>query len=137
MDWPSDGTANGDFGVSSDGDLLVADGDTEVRQRVTRRLLSNNRSTAADGSILFCDLIFDPSYGVGLRRFVGAASNSPTAEAIKNSCKAGVIAEDTVSSNPPPQVVVQAFPGALAVQVTYTSAISGRTIATPRITLGS
>jgi hypothetical protein len=145
LEWPASQTLNGDFAVDATGDLLTCSLDTEARQRVTRRLLTNQRQLSTDGlTVLPPDYIFDPTYGCGLRRLVGAAVNSRYAQQIKQTVLDGVLQEDVVAANPPPQVVVQSSnagigspppSGGFLVAVTFTSASTARPVSTPRISL--
>ncbi len=138
LEWPAIGSpTGGDWQVDISGDLLTSDGDTETRQRVTRRLLTSPRTVPPDGTaILPPDYIFEPTYGAGLRRMIGSAVSSNNAQTVKQICLDGVTQEDTVAPLPPPDVAVQALGSAgFSVAVSFTSATTGRPVSTPKISL--
>jgi hypothetical protein len=85
-----------DFQVDSTGDLLVVDGDDEVRQRLERRLF-----TAVQG------YVWHPSYGAGLPQKVGSVLS--VAE-IRSVVASQIALEASVAPNPPPQLTVTASP---------------------------
>ena len=135
-DWPSIDFGLGGLQLGPDGDLLVVDGDAELRQRVTRRVLTNNRQVVDSGTPLPSDYIFDNQFGAGARRWVGSAQNSAKLEAFRQQIRDGVMAEEGITQSPPPDV--QIAPGAnnvLFVSVIFTSAATQRILATPRIPL--
>jgi len=114
----------------------MVDGDSELRQRVSRRVLTNNRQVVDSGTPLPSDYIFDGNFGTGARRWVGSAQSSAKLETLRQQIRDGVMGEEGISPSPPPDVSLQ--PGAnnvLFVSVTFTSAASQRTLSTPRIAL--
>jgi hypothetical protein len=86
----------GDFGPDSTGDLLVIDGDDEVRQRLERRLF-----TAEEG------YVWHPSYGAGLPQKIGSLLS---VSQIKSICQAQLNLEASVAPNPPAVLTVQRSP---------------------------
>ena len=86
---------------NSTGDLLVVDGDDEVRQRLERRLFSATQS-----------YIWHPSYGAGLPQKIGSVLS---ASEIKSVCAAQLALEASVAPSPPAQLTVTAQPGGLTV----------------------
>jgi hypothetical protein len=103
-----------DFAVDATGDLLVVDGDNEVRQRLERRLF-----TAVQG------YIWHPEYGAGLPQKVGSVLSVPEIQAIVASQLA---LEASVAPNPPPQLSVTASPnnpGLVHIAISYFDAVSG------------
>jgi hypothetical protein len=135
LEWPSSDPNSGDFAVSSDGDILIADGDTEARQRATRRILSNPRTTLPDGTLIGGDNIFDVNYGTGVRRYIGAAVTSRNAQSIRQAIRDGLLQEDVIATNPVPTVTIQALPAGFAIVASFRSSVTGRPVATPKITL--
>jgi len=96
------------------GDLAVAEGAAQGRQRVLRRLLTNPG-----------DYIWQPEYGAGLGRFVG----SPAApERIRAVVRSQIFREPAVARSPEPVVEVQADgQGRVFVAIRYADADSGAT----------
>jgi hypothetical protein len=86
----------GDFQPDSTGDLLVVDGDDEVRQRLERRLF-----TSVQG------YIFHPSYGAGLPQKIGSVLSVSEINSIVSSQLA---LEASVAPSPPAQLTVGADP---------------------------
>ena len=101
-----------DFVVSAQGGLVLSEGDDEARQRLFRRLC-----TAILG------YIFHTNYGAGLPQKIGDPWSPSYIEAL---CRSQVNLEATVAINPPPKVkVVEAIPGMVSIDVSYTSALTG------------
>ena len=96
------------------GDLAVAEGAAQGRQRVLRRLLTNPG-----------DYIWQPEYGAGLGRFVG----SPAApERIRAVVRSQIFREPAVARSPEPVVEVRADgQGRVFVAIRYADAGSGET----------
>ena len=85
-----------DFVPNSTGDLLVADGDDEVRQRLERRLF-----TAVNGYVWHQD------YGAGLPQKIGSVLSVAQIKAV---VAAQLALEASVAPNPPATLVVTASP---------------------------
>ena len=96
------------------GDLAVAEGAAQDRQRVLRRLLTNPG-----------DYIWQPEYGAGLGRFVG----SPAApERIRAVVRSQIFREPAVARSPEPVVEVRSDgQGGVFVAIRYADAGSGET----------
>ena len=96
------------------GDLALAEGVAQGRQRVLRRLLTNPG-----------DYIWQPDYGAGLGRFVG----SPAApERIRAVVRSQIFREPAVARSPEPVVEVRADGlGRVFVSIRYADAASGGT----------
>ncbi len=96
------------------GDLAVAEGAAQGRQRVLRRLLTNPG-----------DYIWQPEYGAGLGRFVG----SPAApERIRAVVRSQIFREPAVARSPEPVVEVRSDgQGRVFVAIRYADAGSGET----------
>jgi phage baseplate assembly protein W len=103
-----------DLEAGPTGDLAVAQGAAQGRQRVLRRLLTNPG-----------DYIWQPEYGAGLGRFVG----SPAApERIRAVVRSQIFREPAVARSPEPVVEVQADgQGRVFVAIRYADADSGAT----------
>lgn len=107
----------GDFIADASGDLLVIDGDDEVRQRLERRLF-----TAAGG------YVWHPSYGAGLPKKIGSVL-SPTQ--VQSIVVSQLAQEASVATNPPAQISVGAAPNdasVILINIKYWDAVSGETV---------
>lgn len=103
-----------DFIPDSTGDLLVVDGDDEVRQRLERRLF-----TAVQG------YVWHPDYGAGLPQKIGSVLS--VAE-ISSIVKSQIALEASVAPNPPARVTVSTDPnnsGAMRIAIQYWDAKTG------------
>lgn len=100
-----------DLSISANGDLLLADGLTESKQRVLRRLLTNQK-----------DYWWQPFYGAGLPAYIGQTLDEPALSAL---IKAQMYEEADVSHDPEPQVSLTPIPNGISAQITYTSVESG------------
>src|SRR4051812_22376333 len=87
---------NDDFQPDATGDLLVVDGDNEVRQRLERRLF-----TAVKG------YVWHPSYGAGLPQKIGSVLSVSD---IKSVVSSQLALEASVAISPPAQLTVSADP---------------------------
>lgn len=108
LEWHSD------FLIDASGDLMVVDGDDEVRQRLQRRLF-----TAVQG------YMWHPSYGAGLPQKVGSVLTVPE---IKSIVASQLALEASVASNPPAKLSVTANPNApdtVMIAIQYWSAQTG------------
>lgn len=83
-----------DFIASANGDLLLVDGDDEVRQRLERRLF-----TAVNG------YVWHPEYGAGLPQKIGSVLS---VERIRAVVAAQITMEASVAPSPPPILTVVA-----------------------------
>ncbi len=103
-----------DLEAGPTGDLAVAQGAAQGRQRVLRRLLTNPG-----------DYIWQPEYGAGLGRFVGAPA---APERIRAVVRSQIFLEPAVARSPEPVVEVQADgQGRVFVAIRYADADSGET----------
>ena len=103
-----------DFQTDATGDLLVIDGDVEVRQRLERRLF-----TAVQG------YVWHPDYGAGLPQRIG---DPYTQEQIQAIVMSQLALEASVAPNPPAQIsITQAAnnPALVAIEITYWDAQTG------------
>lgn len=103
---------NDDFEPDATGDLLVVDGDDEVRQRLERRLF-----TAVNG------YVWHPSYGAGLPQKVGSVLS---VEQIRSVVASQLALEASVAPSPPAQLSVVQQPGGLvSIGILYFDAKTG------------
>jgi hypothetical protein len=103
---------NSDWEVDSTGDLLLVDGNTEIQQRLSRRLF-----TAVHG------YVWHPKYGAGLPQKIGSLFTPTQIQAI---CRTQLNLEATVAVSPPAVIVVTEFPGgAMQIFIQYTATATG------------
>ncbi|MBR0693688.1 hypothetical protein [Bradyrhizobium lablabi] len=106
---------NDDFQPDSNGDLLLVDGDDEVRQRLERRLF-----TAEKG------YVWHPSYGAGLPQKIGSVYS---VEEIKSIVASQLALEASVAPSPPAQLTVsQADGGIVTISILYWDAKTGTSV---------
>jgi phage baseplate assembly protein W len=107
----------GDLGVGPTGDLATATGETEVQQRLLRRLL-----TSPD------EYIWQPGYGAGLARFIGQPGSALRIKAVVRS---QIFKEPSVARSPEPIIDVEFAPagavGTVYVHIRYVDALRGKT----------
>jgi phage baseplate assembly protein W len=107
----------GDFEPDATGDLLVVDGDDEVRQRLERRLF-----TARQG------YVWHPEYGAGLPQKIGSVL---TLAQIRSIVVSQIALEASVATNPPVQIEVTASanqPGLVDIAIQYFDAVTGESV---------
>jgi hypothetical protein len=106
-----------DFTLTPAGDLNLAEGDDQVRQRIERRLF-----TAVQGYLWHLE------YGAGLPQKVGQSWSAWQIAAI---VRGQMQLEESVAQSPPPVVTVWADPtiqGGMIIKIEYTDAPSSRQI---------
>lgn len=104
-----------DFEVDASGDLLVVDGDDEVRQRLQRRLF-----TAVQG------YIWHPEYGAGLPQKIGSTLSVSD---IKSVVASQLALEASVATNPPAQLTVsESSGGTVSISIKYYDAKTGESV---------
>lgn len=111
LEWQSD------FQPDSTGDLLVVDGDIEVRQRLERRLF-----TAVNG------YVWHKEYGAGLPQKIGSVFSVPQIQSI---CASQLALEASVAPFPPAQMTVVASPNdpaSVIISILYWDAKTGQTV---------
>ena len=107
-----------DVVTSPTGDLGVVNEATRSQQRVIRRLLTNPLD--ANGPP---DYALHPTYGAGLARYVGKATDAATLRAL---IRGQMLLEDSVARNPEPRITVtRPDPQTISVYIRYTVAGSG------------
>lgn len=100
-----------DLSTSPTGDLSTVSGIERGKQRILRRLLTNPG-----------DYLFEPDYGAGLGRYVGASVNTTEIVAL---IEGQLRLEACVAQSPAPVVSVQRTNSTLSVGIQYTDATSG------------
>lgn len=99
-----------DIRLGATDDLLLATGSEETRQRVLRRLLSNEM-----------DLLFHPTYGAGLPRKVGETTKAANLEP---TIRRQMFSEAGVQQEPPPNIKATPFFGGVTVAISYQDAVT-------------
>jgi phage baseplate assembly protein W len=102
-----------DLGLGATGGLQVASGSLESQQRILRRLMTNPG-----------DYIWEPEYGAGLPRFIGAKLDLPALTALIRS---QMYLEASVQQQPEPQVTVTPLLNGIYARIVYVEAETGRT----------
>ena len=104
-----------DFEVDASGDLLVVDGDVEVRQRLERRLF-----TAVRG------YVWHPDYGAGLPQKIGSVLS---VSQIRSVVASQLASEASVAPSPPAQLTVTGQSGGLVeIAIKYWDAQTGQSV---------
>ncbi|WP_020472356.1 hypothetical protein [Zavarzinella formosa] len=104
---------SGDLQLGATGDLLVADGVLESRQRILRRLLTNPK-----------DYIWQPGYGAGLPGKIGLPLDEA---ALDTLIRSQMFLEQSVVQNPAPQIFTSPIPNGIDAQIQYVEAGSAQT----------
>ncbi|UZO91776.1 hypothetical protein [Roseomonas mucosa] len=98
----------GDLSLSAGGDLLTVVAAAKGRQRVLRRLLTNEG-----------DYIWHLNYGAGLPARVGGLDDDRTLEGVT---RRQMLLERAVSQDPPPTVGASGSNGQVSVSISYRDA---------------
>lgn len=101
----------GDLSLTATGDLALADPAETGRQRVLRRLLTNEG-----------DYLWHLSYGAGLPRRIGDTIN---AELLEGVVRRQTWLEPAVQQDPPPVVTVAPVLGGVTIHLSYVDATTG------------
>lgn len=103
-----------DLSLSATGDLALASGPELTRQRVIKRLLTNQG-----------DYIWQLDYGAGLASFVGLPVNAPRIQAVIRS---QIFKEAAVARSPEPTIdISNDVNGIVAAEIRYVDATTGDT----------
>lgn len=98
---------SGDLVLTADGDIQLATGWDEIRQRIERRLLTTASGFLPDGTPLSAEYIFHPDYGESLQRYVGQNINEGWINGVRKAVLAGTRIDSGVQPNTVPQVTFQ------------------------------
>lgn len=105
---------SGDLAWSPSGDLLLATASEAGRQRVLRRLLTNEG-----------DYLWHLAYGAGLPMKVGSVLDAPAIEAV---VRRQMLHEPAVLQDPPPEVEALPIANGVAVSIRYRDANTGEPV---------
>ena len=94
-----------DINLSSTGDILPVSGSEEGKQRVLRRLLTNQG-----------EYVWHPDYGAGVRQMIGQNLNISEIDAV---IRGQMKLEESVSHNPEPSITVTPIDGGVSVYIQY------------------
>lgn len=100
-----------DLSASPSGDLLPVTDAERRKQKVLRRLITNQG-----------DLVFHPEYGAGLGQKIGQSVNVNEWKAL---ILGQMLLEDCVARNPEPVITLSTTENGVNVNVKYNDAISG------------
>jgi phage baseplate assembly protein W len=110
----------GDVDVDETGDILIADGPTEIAQRVIRRILTNPAIRLLNGQISSdCDYIFAPTYGGGVRVFVDAPMSTSILNTIKSMVSDQLSREDAVDVTIDPTVALTTMTNGIRLNISF------------------
>ena len=117
-------TWGSDLIIGPSGDLSLVDTDTELKQRILRRLMTNDALSGAS-SVLEAtgDYLFHQDYGASIPRRIG---NNLNVDETRSQMVAQMLQEDGVSQNPAPSVTVRQFAGGVECHLKFTSALTGK-----------
>lgn len=107
----SGGGWGGDFSLTANGDLLLAQDSlltpSATFERINRLILTNAAvSDANDTPISEADDLFNPSYGSSARAFIGEPPTSALLSSVQAAVQAGLATEPGIVSSPAPTVSV-------------------------------
>lgn len=100
-----------DFVLTAAGDLLIATGWDEVRQRVERRIFTNPQTTQTNGSPVQPEYIFHTDYGLGAEATIGNVWDQSAINAFQDKIIQGVIQDQGVNGAVMPTVQVDPISG--------------------------
>lgn len=93
-----------DFLLTANGDLCMATGWDEIRQRIERRILTNPAFEQFNGAPVVAEYIFDSNYGLGARAAIGFVFNNATIQQFIQRIYEGVLVDQGVNTNVPPVI---------------------------------
>lgn len=98
---------SGDLVLTPDGDLQLASGWDEIRQRIERRLLTSASGFLPDGTPTVAEYIFHPDYGESLQAYVGQNIGEGWINGVRKAVLAGTRIDSGVQPDTIPQVSFQ------------------------------
>lgn len=104
--------------VSESGGISLSDSVTTTQQRIIRRVLTNPVSVEGPP-----DYIWNPTYGCGAKRYVGAPQNKLIE--LKNIIVNQLSFEDGVSQSPLPEVILNTSSSLLTITIKYVDISTG------------
>ena len=89
----------GDLKIDSQGDLILAEGWDEIRQRIIRRIVTTPLLQESDGTIIEADYIYHTDYGLGLKYLVCATFTDAMINQLKQRVTQGIMEDAAVDSS--------------------------------------
>jgi hypothetical protein len=113
-----------DLQQSNSGDIMPVTGTDRGKQRILRRLLTNPADPKVPNDP--GEYIFDPTYGAGLRKYIGKNQDKGTLDRLQGIVQGQILQEAVVASTPAPVISIQQLPDfSLWVWIQYTDAATG------------
>ena len=104
LDW------GGDFVLTPNGSVQMANGWDEARQLTVRALLTNPATQLPTGEQVPPDYVFDPEYGAGLGLYVGVDMNTTQVNKLQGLINSQVLNQSFVDPTYEPQVTFTSVP---------------------------
>lgn len=101
LDW------NGDLVLGQSGDIQMATGWDQVRQRIIRRMVTNPQRVQPNGIETQADYYFAPDFGFGLASLVDASNTEDFLADLKRRISQAVFADAAVDPTIPPSILFQ------------------------------
>lgn len=95
---------NSDLLLAQDGQIQVAVGWDQVRQRILRRMITNAAVTLPTGVSTPADYIFHQDFGFGLGSLVGGAYTDDFLNDLQRRVAQAVFADDDIDATIPPSI---------------------------------
>ena len=95
-----------DLLLTANGDIAMAEGWDEIRQRIERRILTNPAIEQSNGTLTPGDYIFDGDYGLGASTAIGYTFTPAVIQAFMQRIYQGVLTDVGVNTNVPPVITV-------------------------------
>ena len=100
----------GDLVLNQYGSVQMATGWDEVRQRITRRLLTIPRLKLQSGLEVPPEYIFHPNYGIGLGRRIGEPASQQFKQRVERAVREAVLIDQGVDVTRPPGISINIRP---------------------------
>jgi hypothetical protein len=98
---------NSDLMVTPSGSIQPAVGWTRVRQRITRRIITNPARRLPDQTFTPADDVFNQDFGIGLGSLVDQALNQNYESEVERKIAQGVLEDEDVNTTIPPSIVFE------------------------------
>jgi len=115
-------TWGSDAVIGPTGDLSMVSGDAELRQRILRRLLTNDAVQGNAYETVVGDYPFHQDYGASIPRRIG---QNLQIDEVRSQITAQMLQEQSIAQTPPPTVTVVPFAGGVQCHLEFTSALTG------------
>jgi hypothetical protein len=95
---------NGDFVLTSNGSILMAQGWDQVRERIIRRFLTNSALPLPDGTTTPPDYVFSPLYGLGAGALIDQNPDQTFLTAFTRRMREAVVADAATAPGAMPSI---------------------------------